>query len=90
MRFDKGPVTFALVGAGGRAACYIRAIEKYYPNDFKVVAIADPDKEKQNYYYFSIICIINCTLCIGGRDEEYREKSVSRINGNRRRSKYGS
>ena len=50
MRFDKGPVTFALVGAGGRAGCYIRAIEKYYPNDFKVVAIADPDKEKQNYY----------------------------------------
>lgn len=47
MRIDKGPVTFSIVGAGERAECYLSALEKYYKNNYKVVAVADIDSEKR-------------------------------------------
>lgn len=50
MTNEVSPVTIALVGAGGRASCYIRAFEKYYSGKFKVVAIAEPIYEKRKYY----------------------------------------
>lgn len=47
---DNEPITFAVVGAGERTECYLAALDKFYPNDYKVVAVADPDINKQKDY----------------------------------------
>lgn len=43
-------ITISIVGAGSRAGAYINALEANYHGKFKVVAIAEPIKERQKYY----------------------------------------
>lgn len=43
-------VTFSIIGAGSRAGAYVNALEKYYPNKFEIVAIAEPRVSQQKYY----------------------------------------
>ena len=48
MRMEQGRVTFSVVGLGGRASAYLSALQEFYPNEHKVVAVAEPDPVKQN------------------------------------------
>lgn len=43
-------ITFSVIGLGGRANVYLTALERHFKNEFAVVAIAEPDKEKQQKY----------------------------------------
>lgn len=47
MRTTQGRVTFSVVGLGGRASAYLSALQEYYPEKYRVVAVADPDPTKQ-------------------------------------------
>ena len=47
MRMTQGRVTFSVVGLGGRASAYLSALQEYYPEEYRVVAVADPDPTKQ-------------------------------------------
>ena len=47
MRTTQGRVTFSVVGLGGRASAYLSALQEYYPEEYRVVAVADPDPTKQ-------------------------------------------
>lgn len=47
MRLSKDKITFSIVGLGGRANAYLNALEEYYSGRYELVAIAEPDKEKQ-------------------------------------------
>ena len=50
MASSSEPITLAVIGAGERSECYLAAFEKYYPGQYRVVAVADPDKAKQADY----------------------------------------
>ena len=50
MTSSSEPITLAVIGAGERSECYLAAFEKYYPGQYRVVAVADPDKAKQADY----------------------------------------
>ena len=63
MRISKDIVTISIVCAGSRATGYINALEKYYSGKFKVVAVADLDKSKRDYFqkiYDIILFNVNC------------------------------
>lgn len=47
MKMNQGRVTFSVVGLGGRASAYLSALQEFYPHQFEVVAVADPDAKKQ-------------------------------------------
>ena len=47
MKMKQGRVTFSVVGLGGRASAYLSALQELYPNEHRVVAVADPDPVKQ-------------------------------------------
>lgn len=47
MRMHQGKVTFTVVGLGGRASAYLSALREFYPEDYQVVALAEPDREKR-------------------------------------------
>lgn len=47
MRTTQGRVTFSVVGLGGRASAYLSALQEYYPEKYRVVAVADPNPTKQ-------------------------------------------
>lgn len=47
MKMKQGRVTFSVVGLGGRASAYLSALQEFYPQQFEVVAVADPDAQKQ-------------------------------------------
>ena len=50
MRIKKGnlqKVTFSIVGFGGRANAYLTALEENYQDRFELIAVAEPDKRKQ-------------------------------------------
>ena len=40
-------ITFSCIGLGGRASVYLNALQKYYPSNYKLVAIAEPDENKR-------------------------------------------
>lgn len=42
-------LSLALVGCGDRGSCYLKYLE-YHPEQFKLVAIADPVEEKREYF----------------------------------------
>lgn len=44
-------VTFSIIGAGERVDCYLAALNKFYPNDFEIVAVAEPDENKRKFYH---------------------------------------
>jgi len=46
---NKGSVTFAIIGLGGRGSVYLNALEEGFKGDYALVAIAEPDKSKQEY-----------------------------------------
>lgn len=48
MKMNQGRVTFSVVGLGGRASAYLSALQEFYPNDFLVTAVAEPDISKQH------------------------------------------
>lgn len=48
MRKDQGRVTFSVVGLGGRASAYLNALQELYPEEYVVVAAAEPDAEKRS------------------------------------------
>ena len=50
MRISKDKITISVVGAGSRSTGYLNALEKYYAGQFEVVAVADPDKARRDYY----------------------------------------
>ena len=50
MRISKDKVTISVVGAGSRSTGYLNALEKYYAGQFEVVAVADPDQARRDYY----------------------------------------
>jgi hypothetical protein len=43
-------ITISVVGAGSRAGAYLNALERYYPGQFRVVAVAEPRKTQQELY----------------------------------------
>lgn len=43
-------VTFSVIGFGGRANVYLTALQKHFKGEFELVAIAEPDKRKQQKY----------------------------------------
>jgi len=43
-------ITFSIIGLGGRANVYLSALEKHFPGKFQIVAIADPDRQKQDKF----------------------------------------
>lgn len=43
-------VTFSIIGAGERVDCYLAALNKFYKDKFEVVAVAEPDINKRNFY----------------------------------------
>lgn len=47
MRISKDIVTLSIVGLGGRANAYLNALEEYYSGKYRLVAVAEPDLEKQ-------------------------------------------
>lgn len=47
MKMKQGRVTFSVVGLGGRASAYLSALQEFYTHQFEVVAVADPDGQKQ-------------------------------------------
>ena len=47
MRISKDVVTFSIVGAGARSTNYVKALVQRYAGKFKIVAIAEPNKEKR-------------------------------------------
>lgn len=49
MRLSTEKVTFSVVGLGGRANAYLNALQEFYPNQFEIVAIAEPIAEKRVY-----------------------------------------
>lgn len=50
MRLNSGKVTFSIIGAGARSTNYIKALEERYHGNFEVVAIAEPNKNKRDYF----------------------------------------
>ena len=50
MRVSKEKVTFSIVGAGARSTNYIKALEERYHDKFSIVAIAEPNKSKRDYF----------------------------------------
>ncbi|MEG0397289.1 MAG: Gfo/Idh/MocA family oxidoreductase, partial [Oscillospiraceae bacterium] len=44
---DNGKVTFSVVGLGGRASAYLNALQECFPEDYQVVAVAEPDEAKR-------------------------------------------
>ena len=47
MKMKQGRVSFSVVGLGGRASAYLSALQEFYPDQYIVAAVADPDKQKQ-------------------------------------------
>lgn len=47
MRMHQGRVSFSVIGLGGRASAYLSALQAFFPGGYEVVAVADPDPEKQ-------------------------------------------
>lgn len=43
-------ITFSVIGFGGRANVYLSALQKHFKDEFELVAIAEPDINKQNKY----------------------------------------
>lgn len=43
-------ITISIIGAGERTDCYLAALNKFYSNNFEIVAVADPDVKKREFY----------------------------------------
>ncbi len=49
MRKDNGAVTFSVIGLGGRGSVYLNILDENFKGSYALVAIAEPDKLKQDY-----------------------------------------
>ncbi len=47
MRKDDGPITFSVIGLGGRGSVYLNALEESFKGNYTLAAIAEPAKLKQ-------------------------------------------
>lgn len=47
MRKDNGPITFSIIGLGGRGNVYLNALEEGFKGSYVIKGVAEPDKSKQ-------------------------------------------
>ena len=47
MRISKGKIKFSIIGFGGRGSVYLTALKEQFYEQFELVAVAEPDKKKQ-------------------------------------------